>query len=82
MLEEAAQNLSETEGRIRIQIARIDQLEKAGRTDEACRARETLTVITETRDALRLRLHVARQFADSEIRFLSDLDEGASEGSD
>jgi hypothetical protein len=69
MPEQAARNLSETEGRIQIQLARIEQLEAAGRVDEARRACETLAVITETRDALRLRLRVARDVAATEIRF-------------
>ena len=72
MPEQAARNLSETEGRIQIQITRIAQLEAAGRVDEARQAQETLAVITETRDALRLRLRVARDVAASEIRFASE----------
>lgn len=69
MLEEAAQNLSETERRIEAQKARIGRLEAAGRLIEARLARQTLAAITETRDALQLRLRVVRAMAASEIRF-------------
>jgi uncharacterized protein YhaN len=72
MLEETAQNLSATESRVRAHNARIDRLEAAGRLAEAYIARQTLAVITETRDALRLRLDVARQFAAAAIRVSSD----------
>ena len=61
MPEEAAKNLRVTEELIACQIARVRSSEAAGRFDEARLAREILGVITETRDALRLRLAVARK---------------------
>jgi hypothetical protein len=69
MPEQAAENLGKTERRIENQIARIGELEAAGRVTEACFARQTLAAITETRDALRLRLRVARQVAGSVTTF-------------
>lgn len=61
MPKQAARHLRETERRIHRQIGRIQVLEDAGRITDARRAREVLAVITETRDALRLRLAVARE---------------------
>jgi hypothetical protein len=71
MPEQAAQNLRDTEERISRQISRIRQLERAGWVPEARRARETLAAITETRDALRLRLKVVSEVATTEARWAS-----------
>ncbi|HWB48040.1 MAG TPA: hypothetical protein VG651_02945 [Stellaceae bacterium] len=70
MPEQIAKTLRETESRIALQIARIEELDRAGRHSEARRARETLSVITETRDALRLRLAVARKIVATRTRWL------------
>lgn len=68
MPKQAAQNLHETEQRIGLQIAKIRKLEGAGRWPDARHARETLAVITETRDALRLRLKVVTKVVATEAR--------------
>ncbi len=70
MPEQAAQNLEETECLIARQIVRIKKLEAAGCFAQARIARETLAAITETRDALRLRLTIARQVVATERRWL------------
>jgi len=68
MQEQAAQNLSKTEQLIDRQFDKIRELEAAGRFLEAERFRELLGVITETRDALRLRLTVSSQLRVTELR--------------
>jgi hypothetical protein len=69
MPEEAARNLCDSAQRVALQIDKIKALEDAGRLSDARRARETLATITETRDALRLRLKVVNEVAATEARW-------------
>jgi hypothetical protein len=69
MPKQAAEHLQETERRIARQIARITELEAVGHLAEARRAREVLGTITDTRDALRLRLQVVRRVAATEVKW-------------
>ena len=69
MPEQAAQHLQETERRIARQITRVSELEAAGCLAAARRAREVLGTLTDLRDALRLRLHVARRVADTQAKW-------------
>lgn len=71
MPEQAAQNLRDCEQRIDLQIIKIAKLELAGRLSDARCARETLAAITETRDALRLRLKVASEVATAAEKWAS-----------
>ena len=71
MFEQTAQNLRDTELRIGHQLTRIRQLELAGRLSDARHARETLAAITETRDALLLRLKVVDQVTTTEAKWAS-----------
>jgi len=71
MFEQTAQNLHDTELRISRQITRIRQLERAGRLSDARHARELLAAITETRDALLLRLKVVDKVTTTEARWAS-----------
>src|SRR5215469_10523365 len=66
MPDQAARNLRDNAHRVALQIDRIKALEDAGRLSDARRARETLATITETRDALRLRLKVVKEVAAAE----------------
>jgi hypothetical protein len=69
MPDQAARNLRHTEQRIGLQIGKISSLEAVGRWSDARRARETLAAITETRDALRLRLRaIYPEFAEMLVR--------------
>lgn len=69
MPKQAAYHLRQTEQRIALQIDRIKEMEGAGRWPDARQAREMLAVMTETRDALRLRLRVASDIAATEARW-------------
>ena len=69
MSEQAARNLRDNEQRVALLIDKIKVLEDAGRLSDALRARETLATITETRDALRLRLKVVSEVATTEARW-------------
>jgi len=69
MPQQAARNLRDNEQRVALQIDRIKALEGAGRLSDARRARETLATITETRDALRLRLKVVSEVVATEARW-------------
>jgi len=71
MFEQTAQNLRDTELRIGHQLTRIRQLELAGRLSDARHARETLAAITETRDALLLRLNVVISVAATQAKWTS-----------
>ena len=66
-----AQNLRDNERRIALQIDKIKALEDARRLSDTRRARETLATITETRDALRLRLKVENEVAMTKARWAS-----------
>ena len=68
MPEEVAQRLRETEQRIDRLIRKIDELEDAGHWTDAQRTRDTLAVITETRETLRLRLRVAHEVMATRMR--------------
>ena len=69
MPEQAERNLRDNEQRVARQIDKIKALEDAGRLSDARRARETLATITETRDALRLRLKVASEVVSTEAKW-------------
>ena len=71
MPQQAARNLRDNEQRVALQIDRIYALEGAGRLSDSRRARELLATITETRDALRLRLKVVRKVVATEARWAS-----------
>ena len=71
MSEQAARNLRDNEQRVALLIDKIKVLEDAGRLSDALRARETLATITETRDALRLRLKVVNKVSATEARWAS-----------
>ena len=66
---QAARYLRDNEQRITRLIDKIKALEDAGRLSDARQARETLATITETRDALRLRLKVENKVAATEARW-------------
>ena len=68
MHEQVVERLHEAKQRIDRLIGKIRELEDAGHSSDAARARDMLAVITETRDALRLRLRVAQEVAATEAR--------------
>lgn len=67
---QAARNLRDNERHVALQIDKIKALEDAGRLSDGRRARETLATITETRDALRLRLKVENKVEATEARWI------------
>ena len=75
MTQLAAQTLSEAEERIDHLVRKIGELEDAKRWSDAARTREMLAVITDTRDALRLRLRVAQEVAATRPRRVSQIPE-------
>jgi hypothetical protein len=71
MTELTAQTLREAEERIDHLVRKIGELEDAKRWFDAARTREMLAVITDTRDALRLRLRVAQAVVATQARRVS-----------
>jgi hypothetical protein len=58
--DQIAKRIAEAEERLRQQLELVAELDRAGRSDEARRARELLATISERLSALRRRLREAR----------------------